>query len=499
MASDFQNLTPELLAASVAERFPSLAIHVVPPPHGASPHYDGSGAGTTPLIRFASATHDSRMVEAGSLFCCVRGGAFDGHRFAQEAVARGCVALLVDHVLPGVNATQLVVKDTRLAIGPVSAALAGYPADQLVLVGVTGTNGKTTTAHMLTGILQAHGKETAVLGTLTQKRTTPEATDLQRTLAGFVESKITHVVMEVTSHALDLHRVDGIVYDTAVFTNLSHDHLDFHETMESYFRAKAKLFEPRFARRAVVNVDDPHGHLLRSSHVIPTESFCMADAHDVALESSRSTFWWRGVELVLPVAGAFNVMNALGAATTAEGLGVDPGAIASGLSHAKVPGRYEAVNAGQPFAIVVDFAHTPDGLERLLLAARSTIGSGGRLLTVFGCGGDRDRTKRPLMGDIASAISDITIVTSDNPRTEAPATIIAEIVGGLRGSAEVRVIEDRRAAIDVAIREARPNDVVMIAGKGHEEGQTIGGVTYDFDDRVVARSVLAELGFSENA
>ncbi len=442
------------------------------------------------------ATHDSRMVEPGSLFCCVRGGAFDGHRFAAEAIAKGAAALLVDHVLPNVNVYQIVVRDTRKAMGPVSAALLGFPSEKLTMIGVTGTNGKTTTSHLLADIFRAQGINCHVIGTLTQKRTTPEATDLQDQLADIVAAGATHVVMEVTSHALELYRVAAIRYRAVVFTNLSQDHLDFHGTMEAYFRAKAKLFEPEYADRAVVNVDDTYGRLLHSMHQVPTEGFSINDAEELTLTATGSTFRWRGQYFELPMAGAFNVMNALAAASTAASFGVELSNIAEALAHASVPGRYEAVDVGQNFSVVVDFAHTPDGLERVLRTAKTTLRDGGRLISVFGCGGDRDRGKRPLMGAIAANHSDVAVVTSDNPRTEDPDVIIGEILAGIEDRTHVVVQSDRRDAIRTALQTAAAGDIVVIAGKGHESGQTIGTETLPFDDRDVAAELLSELGLA---
>lgn len=471
---------PDELLSALSIRFPWLSVRI------ATRSADAE-------VRLTFATHDSRSVEPGALFCCIRGGAFDGHRFAAEAIGRGAKALLVDHVIPGVDVVQFVVENTRDAMGPVSAALFGFPSDHLLMIGVTGTNGKTTTSHILGEILSKQGLNCRVIGTLTQKRTTPEATELQEQLADFVADGVTHVVMEVTSHALDLHRVDGIVYDTAIFTNLSQDHLDYHETMESYFRAKAKLFETGVARRAVVNTDDPHGRLLLTAHLIPTVTYSLIDAEDLDMRADGTSFRWRGAQFQLPMAGSFNVMNALGAATAAAGLGIDPDEIAVAARGVSVPGRYEPITLGQPFAVVVDFAHTPDGLERVLKAARSTLSKGCRLLVVFGCGGDRDRTKRPLMGEIASSLADEVYVTSDNPRTEDSGSIIRDILGGIVEGPDVHVEPDRRRAIGLALAAARPGDVVMIAGKGHESGQTVGSVTLPFDDRVVASELILDL------
>lgn len=438
--------------------------------------------------------HDSREVAAGTLFCCIRGEHTDGHLFAEDAIAAGATALLVDHrVNLSRPVAQLIVADTRTAMGPVAAAVLGHPGDTMELIAITGTNGKTTTAHMLASILAASGRAVEVIGTLTQKRTTPEATDLQIRLAELRDGGTTDVVMEVTSHALQLHRVDGLRFRVGVFTNLSQDHLDFHETMEAYFRSKARLFDPSFIEQAVVNADDLHGHLLIDAATVPTTAFGLADAQDLVLNTESSTFTWRGTPIVLAMGGGFNVSNALAAAVTAERLGVDRAAIAEGLRTVTVPGRYEPITEGQPFAVVVDFAHTPDGLERVLRAARSTLGSDGRLIVVFGCGGDRDRSKRPQMGAIASVLADLAVLTSDNPRREDPFAIIEEVEAGAASGRSLVVEIDRRVAIARALRSARPGDVVVIAGKGHESGQEIGGITRPFDDRVVAREELRAL------
>ena len=438
--------------------------------------------------------HDSREVAAGTLFCCIRGEHTDGHLFAEDAIAAGATALLVDHrVNLSRPVAQLIVADTRTAMGPVAAAVLGHPGDTMELIAITGTNGKTTTAHMLASILAASGRAVEVIGTLTQKRTTPEATDLQIRLAELRDGGTTDVVMEVTSHALQLHRVDGLRFRVGVFTNLSQDHLDFHETMEAYFRAKARLFDPSFIEQAVVNADDLHGHLLIDAATVPTTAFGLAEAQDLVLNTESSTFTWRGTPIVLAMGGGFNVSNALAAAVTAERLGVDRAAIAEGLRTVTVPGRYEPITEGQPFAVVVDFAHTPDGLERVLRAARSTLGSDGRLIVVFGCGGDRDRSKRPQMGAIASVLADLAVLTSDNPRREDPFAIIEEVEAGAASGRSLVVEIDRRVAIARALRSARPGDVVVIAGKGHESGQEIGGITRPFDDRVVAREELRAL------
>ncbi len=442
-------------------------------------------------VALADVTHDSRDVadRPGTVFACVSGQRHDGHDHAASAVRDGAVALLVARHL-SIDVPQIMVRDVRVAMGHTAAIVHGDPARALRVVGVTGTNGKTTTAHLLAAVLEASGRRTAVLGTLTQSRTTPESTDLQRRLAEFRDQGVQDVVMEVTSHALELHRVAGCHFALAIFTNLSQDHLDFHETMERYFRAKAKLFVPEYADAAIVNLDDRYGSLLRDAAVIPTEGVHFRDVTDLHLRPTGSSFVWKNIPVETPMAGEFNVRNAIMVAAAARHLGVLPEAITSGLRAATVPGRYEPVEAGQDFAVIVDYAHTPDGLARVLQAARTSIGSGDRVIVVFGCGGDRDRTKRPLMGQIAAAQADLVFVTTDNPRSEDPAVIIDEIAAGISRQDRLRIVPDRREAIAEAIRAARRGDVVVIAGKGHETGQTVGSVVTDFDDRTVAAEEL---------
>ncbi len=447
-------------------------------------------------VQVSGCTHDSREVQPGWLFCCVPGQKTDGHTYAQAAVDAGAVALLVARPVdtqPPVP--QVVVPDVRNTMGHVAASVHGHPSQQLVMIGVTGTNGKTSTAHMLAEILMAAGHRAEVIGTLTQTRTTPEATDLHQRLAEFVRSGVTHVVMEVTSHALVLGRVAGVRFAVAVFTNLSQDHLDFHGNMEAYFRAKALLFTPVYADRAVVNADDPRGRLLSDAASIPTEVFSISQAENLTT-GTVSTFTLRGEPVTLHVGGRFSVSNAMAAAAVATRLGIADAVIAEGLGNALVAGRFEPVIAGQPFAVIVDYAHTPDGLMRVLESARSMTPSGRKLYCVFGCGGDRDRTKRPLMGAAAAALCDVVVVTSDNPRSEDPAAIIDDIVAGIPSyaAAAVSIIVERRDAIASALDAATSGDVVVIAGKGHEQGQDSNGIVTPFDDRVVARELLESKG-----
>ncbi|MEY2400217.1 MAG: UDP-N-acetylmuramoyl-L-alanyl-D-glutamate--2,6-diaminopimelate ligase [Ilumatobacteraceae bacterium] len=445
-------------------------------------------------VQIAAIDFDSDEVRAGSLFCCLRGAHIDGHVFAAVAQAAGAAALLVDHIVD-TDLPQLVVPDTRSAMGFLAASYFGQPSRQMTLVGVTGTNGKTTTTSMIASILAADGRSTGTIGTLTGTHTTPEAPELQARLAEFVEQDVTSVVMEVSSHALELQRVAGSHFDIDVFTNLGRDHLDLHGTEERYFAAKARLFQPDLSDAGVVNLDDPHGRLLMDVGAIPTEGFSRSDISDVTVSATDHRYVWRGQSIEVPIGGEFNVMNSLAAATACARLGVDPSTIGAGLAAvAPIPGRFEAVVAGQPFAVIVDYAHTPDGLEKAIGAARSVAGDGS-VIVVFGCGGDRDREKRPLMGAVASRMADHVVVTSDNPRSEDPLAIINATLEGVTPDYRGRVVmePDRRRAIEIAVRRATPGDVVLIAGKGHEQTQTIGDLVVDFDDRVVAREFLDTL------
>ena len=462
----------------------------------------GDPAGT----EVAAITHDSRAVTPGALFCCVPGARTDGHDLAAEAVSAGASALLCERVLP-VDVTQVVVRRVRASMAPVAAAFFGHPSRRLAVTGVTGTNGKTTTTHLLAAVLRTDGRSTEVVGTLSGPRTTPEATDLQATLAALADGGTAAVTMEVSSHALVQHRVDATWFSVGVFTNLSQDHLDYHGTMDEYFAAKVSLFSPCRVGVAVVNADDPWGRRLIEAIAVPTRPFTLADAVGLDVGPVSSTFRWEGQLVRLRLGGTFNVSNALAAATAARELGAGPAAVAEGLSSvASVPGRFETVEAGQPFTVVVDYAHTPASLEHVLLAARhaargpaegiddktaeGAAGETGRVLVVFGCGGDRDRDKRPAMGEAATRLADLAVLTSDNPRSEDPLAIIESVrAGAVRP--EVLVVEpDRRAAIALALDRARPGDVVVVAGKGHETTQVTGDSIMPFDDRAVVRAEL---------
>ena len=471
--------------------------------------------------------HDSRRVVPGDLFCCIPGGVSDGHVHAAEAVDRGAIGLLCEHFIPelidhDVVQTRIAAGTMRAVMARLAAAFYDYPARDLLMVGVTGTNGKTTVTQLLGDLLSATGRPTNVMGTLSGTRTTPEATEVQRVLAGVRDRQKSDghrhaVAMEVSSHALVQARVEGIHFDVAVFTNLSHDHLDYHGSMEQYFEAKATLFTPSHALRGVVHADDVWGRRLLERSRIPTVAVHHADATDVVLRPGRSEFTWRGQRISMPLTGAINVDNALLAAEAAlalEELGLGPEEIGHAMAHlTPVQGRLQVIAAPGPsaatgssegqgsqragtrpsFTVLVDYAHTPAGLQVVLGEAR-TLAPAGRVLCVFGCGGNRDRAKRPLMGAAAADLSDLAFVTSDNPRDEDPLGIIEEVVGGIPGgrtNPRIVVEPDRGVAIRLALDAARPGDVVVIAGKGHETYQEIAGRRLPFDDAVEARRALS--------
>ena len=480
----------------------------------------------TPPARVTGLAYDSRKVKAGELFVAIPGFKQDGRRFAADALGRGAAVVVAEgpDPLPGTAAARILVPSSREALARLADAYHGHPSERLIVVGITGTNGKTTTSLLVEALLAAGGRPTGVIGTIEYRvggqvepasQTTPEALELQAVLARMVRANVRGAAMEVSSHALALHRVDGIEFDVAVFTNLTQDHLDFHRTLAAYRDAKARLFSVlaagRKARRAaVVNVDDPAGAaMIASASADPRVrliTFGLSERADL-----RPRHWESGmhgirlqvacprglVEITSPLVGEHNVMNLLGAVGVGLALDMEPSQIGQVLSRvATVPGRFERVEAGQPFLVVVDYAHTPDALENVLATARKLLRPGGRLGVVFGCGGDRDRGKRPIMGGIASRLADRAWVTSDNPRSERPEAILAEIETGIPVEAAGRheSIADRRRAIESAVAWAREGDVVVIAGKGHETYQIIGGETLPFDDRAVARVALAERG-----
>ncbi len=470
-------------------------------------------------IEVSNITADSREVTKGSLFVCLKGAHVDGHKFVAMAVEKGAVAILVsDEVTVPESVTVLTVADTRDGMMRMVPFFYDYPANKMRMIGVTGTNGKTTTTHIIGHILKQQGYKVGIIGTVHTlindvaypiHNTTPDVVDLQHILAQMVEEGVTHCIMEVSSHALALGRVAGVEYDTAVFTNLTQDHLDFHKTFENYLAAKCKLFEQVSAmnqvkspKGAVINIDDPYGERVLAKTTAPTITYgtkgngtLEATNIEITAKNSAYEIIFEGQEnhVSMKIAGLFNVYNTLAAigACLQEKISLEA-IIQSLASFTAVPGRFELIEEGQPFAVVVDYAHTPDGLENILQTAKKIVSN--RILVVFGCGGDRDATKRPIMGKVAAEYGDIIFVTSDNPRTEDPQSIVLEVEKGVQeGLSEGKsyeVIVDRKEAIFKAISQAEDGDVVIIAGKGHEDYQILKDRTIHFDDREVAREAL---------
>lgn len=446
-----------------------------------------------PDVVISGLTQDSRDVRPGDLYCCFKGESFDGHVFAGDAIAAGAVALLVENDLSGIPSDVAVIKvdNVREVIGAIASKAFGEPSTKLTIVGITGTNGKTSTAAMLSTILSYAGFTVNTMGTLTGERTTPEAIDLHAHFQQCVQDGVTHVVMEVSSHALALHRVTGVMFDIAVLTNVGRDHLDFHGTEEAYFAAKAKLFDPRQSRRGVVNIDDARGRLLCDVQPIEMVTFSLSDITDIEVEIHHVSFLWRNEVVQVPLGGIFTVMNALAALTAAFEMGLDAQIAARGLSElAPITGRFESVHNDLGIGVIVDYAHTPEGLSVLLETTRGL--TQGSVLVVFGCGGNRDQGKRPLMGRIASELADVVVVTSDNPRNENPDAIIEDIMTGIASGShgQVHCEVDRSAAITSAISMAKHGDIVVLAGKGHELTQEVNGVLYPFSDMEKARDAL---------
>ncbi len=472
-----------------------------------------AGAGLD--VAVAGVHYDSRRLAPGFVFVCIQGFRTDGHLYIAEARERGAVGLVVEkEVAVPEGMAWALVEDSRRALAVLAANFYGHPARQLALFGVTGTNGKTTTAHLIARLLEAGGKKVGLLGTVWNRigdrflpvtHTTPESLDLQQLLRQMVDSSVEAAVMEVSSHGLALARVAECEFDVGVFTNLTRDHLDFHRTFEDYFRAKALLFEGLGKGRtkerpcyAVLNADDPAGRELQARVRVRAVTYGLEGgevrAEDVELAPRGSSFTVRAggkrLRVFLPLPGIFNVYNCLAAVAVGLEEGLPGEVIEEALREAEgVPGRFEVVDAGQDFTVVVDYAHTPDGLAQVLRAARAL--TTGRLITVFGCGGDRDPGKRSLMGRVSGELSDVTVLTSDNPRSEDPLRIIAEIEEGIRDTGGEYLVEvDRYEAIRKALHLARGGDFVIIAGKGHESYQIFKDRVVPFSDRDVAREIL---------
>ncbi|MFN0154758.1 MAG: UDP-N-acetylmuramoyl-L-alanyl-D-glutamate--2,6-diaminopimelate ligase [Gaiella sp.] len=456
-------------------------------------------------VEIRDLAYDTRTVREGALFFCVPGASVDGHELGPEAARLGAASLVVERPLE-VEVPQLVVESVRASMSVAADVFFGEPTKQLTCVGVTGTNGKTTTSILLRSMLEAAGRSCGLVGTIDwivggvrreAKHTTPEAIDLHRLFRQMVEAGDDSVAIEASSHGSHFRRLDRVRFEALVFTNLTQDHVDLHGSLEEYFQAKRRLFTGLEPPPAAVNVGDPHGRRLADelagAHRAPLVTFGLRPEAEVRADQLQlgprgSRFTAAGIEITTALRGIFNVENVLGAVAAGLLLDLEEGVIAAGIGGVTgVPGRFEAIDEGQDFQVIVDYAHTADALGSVLRTARDICA--GRLLVVFGAGGDRDREKRPLMGQAARAAADLVIVTSDNPRSEDPLRIIEEVVQGT--GVDVEIDPDRRAAIHAAIREAREGDVVVIAGKGHEQGQEIAGEMLPFDDRAVAREALA--------
>ncbi len=463
--------------------------------------------------------YDSRKVQTGFLFFAFPGARADGRQFAQEAIAKGAVAVVSELPAPtDFQGTWIEAEHGRQALATAARNFYDHPDQRLGLTGVTGTNGKTTTTFLIDSILRAAGKTTALLGTIEYRlagevrpavNTTPESLDLYRIFHELEQAGGTHATMEVSSHALALDRVYGITFHTAVFTNLTRDHLDFHHTMEDYFAAKTLLFQPRGATPppwAIINFDDPYGQQIRTAPQVQTIRYGFdpgADLRASGLEMDfsglRFTVDYRNQQfrLASPLVGKINAYNILAACGTALSYGFNWETIARGIAACRsIPGRFETVDQRQPFMVVVDYAHTDDALKNVIAVARALKPA--RVITLFGCGGDRDRSKRPLMGMAAAQASDFVVLTSDNPRSEDPIAIMNDALVGLRRFDTPHIIEpDRESAIRAALREAKPKDIVILAGKGHETYQVLKDRVIHFDDRETARAILRELGYGK--
>lgn len=468
-----------------------------------------------------SVTDDSRAVASGSLFVAVKGERVDGHQFVTDAIRAGAAAIVAQESAEVASLPYIRVADSRKALGLIGSRFYGDPSSRLSMVGVTGTNGKTTTTYLCKALLEALGRHVGLIGTVVYQigtetipatHTTPGALELQKLLLKMTQAKLDGIVMEVSSHALAMERTAGCEYDVAVFTNLTQDHLDYHRTMEEYFQAKLKLFTAlgrgkKTGQRAIVNMDDPRGAQVRNACRVPVWGFAVKGKADIKAEKVHLSMDGSTIRVATPsgtftiesrLVGEHNVYNLLGAIGAALHLGATSDQVREAVARVNnVPGRFEPVSAGQDFMVVVDYAHTEDALVRLLTAAQALKTH--RIITVFGCGGDRDRGKRPKMGRAAVEYSDVVVLTSDNPRTEDPMAILREVEVGVkealqnRSHVEYHLVADRRDAIQMAVRLARSGDIVLIAGKGHEDYQILGTKKVHFDDREVAREALQQL------
>ncbi|AGB41709.1 UDP-N-acetylmuramyl-tripeptide synthetase [Halobacteroides halobius DSM 5150] len=462
-------------------------------------------------IDITGIAYDSRKIRPGELFVAITGFEVDGHDFINGAIANGAQAVLVEKDIANKDVTTIKVSNTRKALARASAKFYDYPADDLTIIGVTGTNGKTTTTYLIESVLDNLGLKTGLIGTIKNKvgtsiqgasRTTPESLDIQRFFAQMREEGVTHAVMEVSSHALELGRVLEIDFDRQVFTNLSQDHLDFHQSLEDYLNAKLKLFTMN-DKPAIINFDDQQADKIKEQARGEIISYGLEDevdfkARDIKIDVKGVNYQLITKQNKLPVklklSGKFNVYNSLAAIATVASLGFDLTEIKEGIEDiCGVPGRFQLIDQGQDFGVIVDYAHTPDGMENVLKTANEF--TTGRVIVVFGCGGDRDRKKRPIMGRLGVTLADFAIVTSDNPRSEDPMDIIADIMPGInelekKSGEDYIVIENRGEAINKAVEMANADDIILIIGKGHETYQDLGDKVIDFDDSEVAREAL---------
>lgn len=460
-------------------------------------------------VEFDSIAHDSRKTKSGSLFVCIEGFKADGHKYIPQAIENGTKALLVQREVEVPEGITVVrVKDTRYALASIADIFHQHPSGKFKLIGVTGTKGKTTTTYMIKSILDTCGQNTGLIGTICNKignevlptdRTTPESYDLQELFAEMVEKKVDSVVMEVSSHALDLHRVSCSEFDIGVFTNLSRDHLDFHKTFENYLAAKIKLFS--MCKKGLVNIDSEYGRQVVDSAECEVLTFGIDNEADIkavdvvkkqdSVEFKVITPWFTG-EIHVNIPGKFSVYNALAAIGSCALMGISFEYIKEGLKNVTVPGRAEVVPTGTDYTVIIDYAHSPDSLENILATVKGYAPA--RVISLFGCGGDRDKSKRPIMGEISGKYADFTIITSDNPRTEEPSAIINDIEEGIKKiEAAYITIVDRREAIKYAMHNARPKDIIVLAGKGHETYIMLNDKTIHFDEREVVREILVEM------
>lgn len=455
-------------------------------------------------IEVSGISYNSRLTKPGDVFVAVTGFKTDGHKYAKSAVENGAVCVVCEHEIEGVDVPCIIVENSRSALAEMACNFYGNPTKKLKLIGVTGTNGKTTVTYLVKSVLEANGEKVGLMGTNKNmignmdyhtERTTPESLEMQEFFSDMVKEGCTYAVMEVSSHSLDLHRVAGCDYDVGAFTNLTQDHLDFHGDMENYFNAKAKLFD--MCKTGVVNADDSYGARLCEKCSCEKISYGIKNgnmkAENVLYGDKGVSFDCGNMKINLGIPGTFSVYNALTAIGICKACGISDEVIEKALNSAQgVKGRAEIVDCGRDFTLLIDYAHTPDGLENILSSVRKF--AKGRVVVVFGCGGDRDKTKRPKMGRVAGRIADFCIVTSDNPRTEEPDAIIRDILDGMDDAmAEYVVIENRRDAIEYAIRHARKDDVIVLAGKGHEDYQILKDKTIHFDEREVIREILSNL------